>query len=318
MSFTVFVDGGAGTTGLQIASRLARRPQIEVLQIDPAQRKNEAARRALLNAADIVILCLPDAAARQAVGLIDNDNVRVIDASSAHRTDARWTYGFCEMALGQGEKIARARRVSNPGCYPQGVIACLRPLIDAGIVKREAQVTVSGVSGYSGGGRAMITAYEQAGAGAAPFMPYGLTFSHKHLPEMTHYSGLARAPLFVPAVGPFAQGMITLTALHFAASPSPPLARDIHHCLDAYYGKGAGGLVRVAPIVEAERLEALNPARHAGTDFMHLFVCASEKRGHCVLAALYDNLGKGAAGAAMQNLALMLDLPPLPDAEFPV
>src|SRR5690606_2148265 len=224
----IFIDGEAGTTGLQIRERLAGRSDLDLLSIAPEKRKDMDERRRLLNAADVAILCLPDDAARESVALIENEATRVIDASTAHRVAAGWAYGFAEMDAGQAETIAKAARVANPGCWPQGAIATLRPLVEAGIVPADHPVTVNGISGYSGGGRTMIEDYVAKGEDANVFMPYGLTFKHKHLPEMRLYAGLSRDPLFQPAVGNFAQGMIVMVPLHLDTLPRVPSGAELH------------------------------------------------------------------------------------------
>lgn len=303
----IFIDGEAGTTGLQIRERLAGRRDLELLAIAPEKRKDQGERQRLLNAADIAILCLPDEAARESVRLIDNETTRVIDASSAHRTAEGWTYGFAEMEAGQGEAIARARFVANPGCWPQGLIAALRPLVAARLLPADYPVTYHGISGYSGGGRQMIEEYEAAGATPSHFLPYGLTFSHKHLPEMAFYAGLERAPLFEPVVGDFAQGMTTSIPLQLDLVADTPTGRDLHAVLDAHYRAIAGGFVRVAPYDPAiARTAALDPQTHNGSNAMTLHVFANDDRAQAIIVAVYDNLGKGASGAAVQNLNLML------------
>ena len=302
----VFIDGEAGTTGLQIRDRLADRRDLELLSIAPDKRKDQAERQRLLNAADIAILCLPDDAAKESVRLIENDTTRVIDASTAHRVAEGWTYGFAEMAKGQAGRIAAARRVGNPGCWPQGAIATLRPLVEAGLLPADHPVTVHGISGYSGGGKSMIADYEAAGEDANEFMPYGLTFKHKHLPELKTYARLSGLPLFTPAVGNFAQGMITVVPLQLWTLSKVPTGADLHAAIADHFAAIQGGFVEVAPLVDAERTPELNPERYNGTNRMVLHVFASDERAQAALVAVYDNLGKGASGAAVQNLNLML------------
>jgi N-acetyl-gamma-glutamyl-phosphate reductase len=306
MTAKIFIDGEAGTTGLQIRERLAGRRDIEVLSIAPDKRKDVAERKRLLNAADVAILCLPDDAAKESVALIDNERTKVIDASTAHRVAEGWVYGFAEMDKGQGEKIAAAKRVGNPGCWPQGAIATLRPLVEAGLIPADMPLTVHGISGYTGGGRSMISDYEAAGEDANEFLPYGLTFKHKHLPELQAYARLTSPVLFTPAVGAFAQGMITLVPLQLWTLSKVPTGADLHAAIADHYAGIAGGFVEVAPLVEAERTGELNPELYNNTNRMQLHVFANDQKGQAVLAAVYDNLGKGASGAAVQNLNLML------------
>lgn len=302
----IFIDGEAGTTGLQIRDRLARRRDLELLTIPHDRRKDIAVRAALLNEADVAILCLPDDAAKESVSLIDNATTRVIDASTAHRVADGWAYGFAEMDRAQGGVIASAKRVANPGCWPQGPIAMLRPLIASGLVPADYPLSVNGISGYSGGGRSMIEAYEAEGEKAAPFMPYALGLNHKHVPELTAYATLARAPLFQPAVGNFAQGMVTVVPLHLSLLPESVTGATLHAAIADHFAGITSGFVDVAPFQAIEKTPELNPQTMNGTNRMRLHVFANDARGQALLVAVYDNLGKGASGAAVQNLNLML------------
>ncbi|MEJ8476305.1 N-acetyl-gamma-glutamyl-phosphate reductase [Roseibium algae] len=302
----VFIDGEAGTTGLQIRERLASRRDIELLSIPDHLRKDVAAKADILNSADATILCLPDAAAKESVSLITNDRTRVIDASTAHRVADGWEYGFAEMDKGQAAKIAASTRVANPGCWPQGVIAFIRPLIAAGILPADFALTVSGISGYSGGGKSMIEAYEAEGETANVFSPYGLTFSHKHLPEMKRYATLDRDPLFVPAVGNYYKGMLTSVPLQLSQLDSIPTGATLHAAIADHFAGVSGGFVEVAPLADLGRSDELDPQALNGTNRMRLHVFANDARAQAVLIATYDNLGKGASGAAVQNLNLML------------
>lgn len=310
MSAKIFIDGEAGTTGLQIRERLHARADLTLLSIPDARRKDPAARAEFLNAADIAILCLPDEAAKESVALISNPATRVIDASTAFRVADGWTYGFAEMDKAQGAAIAQAKRVSNPGCWPQGVIAVLRPLVAAGLLPAAYPVTVNGISGYSGGGKSMIADYEAKGEAAPEFMPYGLGFGHKHLPEMQRYAGLAAAPLFMPAVGNFAQGMLTCVPLQMASFARVPSGKELHAALAAHYASIAGSFVEVAPLAALERTPELDPESLNGTNRLRIHVFANDAKAQALLLAVYDNLGKGASGAAVQNLNLMLGRDP--------
>ena len=303
MSYSVFVDGEAGTTGLDVLRRLEARSDLELILLGDRRRDVEA-RREALNAADAVILCLPDDAAKEAVAMIENPKVRVIDASTAYRVDPTWTYGFAEMTAEQRERIAGATRVSNPGCYPTGFIGLVRPMVSAGIIPAGWPVTVNAVSGYSGGGKAMIAEFEAGGAGA--FRAYGLSLKHKHVPEMTRHTGLERPVLFAPAVGAYRQGMLVEVPLQLAALPSSPSVEVVHGALvEAYAGSR---FVEVVELEESEAMTGIDPEGLNGTNRMRLHVFGDRDGGQARLVALLDNLGKGASGAAVQNLNLMLGL----------
>ena len=304
MTHTIFIDGEAGTTGLEIRERLEARGDLELMLLGDRRRDVEA-RREALNSADAVILCLPDDAAREAVSMIETPSVRVIDASTAYRVADGWTYGFAEMDAGQRAAIAAATRVSNPGCYPTGFIGLMRPLVKAGLVPADWPVTINAVSGYSGGGKAMIAEFEETGTSTA-FRAYGLTLKHKHVPEMTKHAGLSRPVLFSPAVGNYRQGMLVEVPLHLSALPETPSVERLHGALvEAYEGQH---FVEVAEIDETEAMTGIEPEGLNGTNRMRLHVFGDRGGAQARLVALLDNLGKGASGAAVQNLNIMLGL----------
>ncbi|HEY0650919.1 N-acetyl-gamma-glutamyl-phosphate reductase [Phenylobacterium sp.] len=321
MAHTIFIDGEAGTTGLQIRERLAKRSDLEVLSIDPERRKDADARRELLNAADAVVLCLPDDASREAVSMISSNAVKVIDASTAFRTAPGWTYGFPEMSKDQRDAVRNATRVSNPGCYPTGFIGLVRPLVAAGLIPADFPLTVNAVSGYSGGGKGLIAEFEQQDAPAGTndaFRAYGYSLAHKHLPEMQIHTGISHQPVFAPSVGRYAQGMLVEVPLQLWALPSRPSPTDLHVVLESAYA--GESFVEVASGAECAELakvragaagyvQALDPQALNGTNKMRLFVFGNADGSQARLVALLDNLGKGASGAAVQSLNLMLGLP---------
>jgi N-acetyl-gamma-glutamyl-phosphate reductase len=302
----IFIDGEHGTTGLQIRQRLAKRDDIEVLSIPEAERRNQVIREQLLREADFAILCLPDDASREAVAMIGDHGTRVIDASTAFRVTEGWTYGMPELDREQAEKIASAQFVANPGCWPQGPIATLRPLVKAGLIPADFPVTFTGITGYSGGGKAMIADYEAMAEDAPAYLPYGLTLQHKHLPELKKNALLDRDPLMVPVVGDFAQGMVTMVPLQLGALATVPTGAMLHEAIADHYASLTECVIEVAPFEKLERNPDIQPEALNGTDGMRLHVFANDDRAQAVLIAVYDNLGKGASGAAVQNLDLML------------
>ncbi len=300
----VFIDGEAGTTGLQIRERIEGRSDLCLVTVDPARRKDPSARAEAMAAADVAILCLPDEAAREAVALaagLPGGGPRILDASTAHRVAEGWVYGFPELSPDQPAQIRAARRVANPGCYPTGAIALIRPLVDAGLLPADLPISINAVSGYSGGGRTMVEAYE---AGAAPaFELYALGLEHKHLPEIMRYGRLSRRPIFVPSVGAFRQGMLVSIPLHLTLLPGRPSPADLEAALAARYA--GSPVVSVVPTAGSSRLE---PEALNGTNRLELRVFGNVAHAQALLVARLDNLGKGAAGAAVQNLETMFGL----------
>lgn len=317
MGNLVYIDGEAGTTGLQIRERLQGRKDISLKSIDADRRKDPAARAEIMNSADVVILCLPDDAAREAVSLIENPETVVIDASSAHRTADGWAYGFPELDGEQRGVIRAAKRISNPGCYPTGFVALVAPLVRDGLLSPNYPMSVNAISGYTGGGKGLIAEFEGETAATDPYRAYGVTLAHKHLPEMQRYAGLTHAPVFSPSVGPYAQGMLVDVPFHLWALPEDVTVDQLRQSLsNAYAGEA---FVTVADSAETSELqksragaagyiEALDPRALNGTNQLKLYVFGNEQAGQVRLVAILDNLGKGASGAAVQNLNIALGL----------
>jgi N-acetyl-gamma-glutamyl-phosphate reductase len=310
MSVTVFIDGAAGTTGLEIRERLQTRGELSLVVLDDRRRKDASARAHALNDADMVILCLPDAAAREAVTLIVNPNVRVIDPSSAHRVSEGWVFGFPELEAKRREELRHAMRVTNPGCYSTGFLSIMRPLIRSGIVPPDAAVTCNAISGYSGGGRGMISEFEDSDAprySREIFRTYGLNLEHKHIEEMRVHAGLLHRPLFAPSVGRFHRGMLVEVPLQLWALPGNPSIASVHAALaDSYRGEK---LIEVAPLSEAAAKTTLDAEELKNTNRLKLYVFGNEARRQARVVAVLDNLGKGAAGACVQNLNAMMGWP---------
>lgn len=308
MAPKIFIDGEHGTTGLQIRTRMADRRDVELLSIPEAERRNAAMREDMLNGADIAILCLPDDASKEAVKMVSgNNNVRVIDTSTAFRVNPSWAYGFAEMDKEQPGKIGASRFVANPGCYPTGAIGLIRPLRAAGMLPDGYPVTVNAVSGYTGGGKQMIAQMvdpENPDPITAPYFLYGLPLNHKHVPEMTVHGLLDRAPIFSPSVGKFAQGMIVQVPLHLDDLAEGTTMETIHAALVAHYA--GQDIVTVVPLAESRAMPRVNAVELEGQDTMKLFVFGTPGTSQVNLVALLDNLGKGASGAAVQNMDLML------------
>ncbi len=317
MPASVFIDGEAGTTGLQIFDRLKDRTDIDLIRLDDTRRKDASARRDALNDADVAILCLPDAAAREAAALVTSQTTRIIDASTAHRTHADWTYGFPEYAPGQRQAISGATRIANPGCYALSSIAILRPLVTAGLVSPDWPITIHGLSGYSGGGKAMIAAFEAAADASnrtdATVIAYALGLKHKHLPEIRHWGGLGHAPIFTPEVAGYRQGMLVQVPLPLWAMPGKPTPAALHQALEAHYE--GERFVEVAPLGAPAEGPASNPPNGAdaldpeslnGTNLLRLHVLTNPESDMAVVVGQLDNLGKGASGQAVQTMNLLI------------
>ena len=310
MLATVFIDGEAGTTGLQIHDRLKDRHDMRLLHLADSERKDPKRRREILNEADLAILCLPDDAAREAVSMIGNGNTRVIDASTAYRVDSDWVYGMPEYDSGQTARIAAAMRVSNPGCYPIAAIGMLNPLVQAGLVPPDWPITINAISGYSGGGKQLIAAFEDTESAdytQTPFSAYALGLEHKHVLEIQKHAGLSSRPIFMPSIANYYKGMIVQIPLRLDAMPGQPAPGDLHQALDSYYA--GRQFITVASASDVVAINRLEPEILNDTNELHLHVFGHEEHGHAVLMGLLDNLGKGASGSAVQNMNLMLGLP---------
>ena len=300
----IYIDGQSGTTGLQIAGRIGDRNDLELLRIDEDKRHDTEERRRFINAADVVFLCLPDDGAREAVSLVENPDVCIIDASTAHRTAPGWTYGFPELRAGQRDAIAASKRIANPGCHATGFISVAAPLVQVGVVPADYPLTCFSLTGYSGGGKKMIAGYEDPDRSPALDAPgiYGLSLSHKHLPEMQCYAGLSEPPVFLPVVDDYYKGMATTIMLHNGLLPCNPTTADIHACLAAHYD--GQRLVHVLPL--GENGPTLYANMLSGIDSLTVIVCGNDRQ--TSVTALFDNLGKGASGAAVQNMNIVLGL----------
>ena len=303
MVATVYIDGEAGTTGMQVRARLREREDVHLLSLEPGLRHDVDARRAMLNAADVVVLCLPDAAARESAHLIENPNVRVVDASSAHRITPDWVYGLPELTSAQTDVIRHARLVANPGCFATGAILLLRPLVEAGLLPVDHPISIAGIGGYTVGGRRMVER-RKAGEDIAPVAMVGLDLNHRHVPEIKHHAGLMLDPLFMPSVGGFPQGMMVQIPLHRSTLTNSPSSAEIRSCLAGRYANSE--CVRVASAGEDGSIRALDASGMAGSDGLDIHVFANDDTGQFVLVSCFDNLGKGAAGSAVRNIGLML------------
>ena len=307
MSVEIFIDGEAGTTGLIIRKLLSERSDLTFITLNDCERKDARARKDALNSCNLAILCLPDEAAREAITLIDNPNVKVIDTSTAHRVSPEWVYGFPEMTEGQADLIKKAKRVANPGCYPTGAISLVRPLIENSIIPSSYPLTINAVSGYSGGGKSLIKRFETEKNGAPPFYYYGTTLFHKHLPEMQQYIGLDTPPFFIPSVGKYMHGMIVQIPIYLRenlnTSNSP---QKIHDVLSQHYGECE--FVKVNPLDTARTSVEISPEKLNHSNMLEINVFSNKEETQCLLTATFDNLGKGASRAAIQSMELMLDL----------